>query len=74
MKPSVEDWRAMRLQAKGATFAAKGFGRAVYPVVGLALVAGGWALAHVMVLVSGTLWPFCSDPAPRFGRSTISKT
>jgi hypothetical protein len=30
MKPSVEDWRAMRLQAKGATFAAKGFGRAVY--------------------------------------------
>ena len=51
MKPSVEDWRAMRLQAKGATFAAKGFGRAVYPVVGLALVAGGWALAHVMVLV-----------------------
>jgi hypothetical protein len=53
MKPSVEDWRAMRLQAKGATFAAKGFGRAVYLVVGLALVAGGWALAHVIVLVSG---------------------
>lgn len=50
MKPAVDDWRATRERATGATFATKFFGRAIYFIASVGLVAGGFFLAHVTVL------------------------
>ena len=50
MKPAVEDWKAVKLEAKGATFTAKLMARGLYLLISAALVGAGWLFAHVTVL------------------------